>query len=100
MNFQLSPALRSQLKGQYPNKALGFDGAAIKIGTETLERWKAAYRNIRDWPAALQAIDDYCAGNPTDNPRQISRASAWLERRNNERASQALTEAELAGRAW
>jgi hypothetical protein len=82
MIFQVSPSLRSQLSGR--TKVSAFDGAAIKIGPETLERWKVAYRHIRDWAAALQAIDDYCAANPASNAKQISRASSWLERWNAE----------------
>ncbi|SHH25077.1 hypothetical protein [Bradyrhizobium erythrophlei] len=82
MNFQISQALQSKLTGRSINDAPAFIGPAIKIGADTLERWKAAYRHIDEWPAALQAIDDYCAANPADNARQIARASAWLERRN------------------
>ena len=85
MIAQASPALLSKLTGRDANQAPAFNGAAVKIDAQTLDRWKAAYRHIADWPAALQAVDDYCAAIPANNPRQISRASGWLERRNSQK---------------
>lgn len=85
MIVQVSPALQSQLTGRYTSEAPAFNGAAVKIDARTLDRWKAAYRHIRDWPAGLQAIDDFCGTIPAgDNRKQISRASSWLERRNHD----------------
>lgn len=88
MNYQASAALQSKLTGRQTN-ATAFDGVAIKISGDTLERWKAAYRFIEDWPSVLQAVDDYCAAMPADNPKHISRASSWLERRNSRQRTEA-----------
>jgi hypothetical protein len=95
-----SAALRSQLGAVSTGQALAFDGAAIKIGAETLTRWKSAYRHIEDWPAALQAIDDYCSANPADNARMVARASSWLERRNHENRNDSNEAIRLQGRAF
>jgi len=87
MNYQASPALQSKLTGCGTNVP-AFDGVAIKVGGDTLARWKRAYRFIEDRPSVLQAVDDYCAAMPADNPKQISRASSWLERRNSRQRSE------------
>jgi hypothetical protein len=96
-----SPALQSQLSGAVTMPpALAFGGAAIKVGADTLARRKVAYRHIDDWPAALQAIDDYCAANPTDNHRMVARASSWLERRNHENRNDSNEAIRLQGRSF
>jgi hypothetical protein len=96
-----SPALQSQLSGAVTMPpALAFGGTAIKIGADTLARWKMAYRHIDDWPAALQAIDDYCAANPTDNHRMVARASSWLERRNHDNRNDSNEAIRLQGRSF
>jgi hypothetical protein len=96
----ISSSLRSQLEGIQTGHPLAFDGAVIKIGTETLDRWRSAYRHIDDWPAALQAIDDYCVANPDDNSRMIARASSWLERRNHENRNSSNEAIRLQGRSF
>jgi hypothetical protein len=95
-----SPALQSQLSGVATAPACAFGGVTIKIGADTLTRWKTAYRHIDDWPAALQAIDDYCAANPTDNHRMVARASSWLERRNHENRNDSNEAIRLQGRSF
>jgi hypothetical protein len=108
MIAKASPALKAYLAGAdraanqtETNAATAFDGAAIRIDAQTLERWKAAYRHIDDWPAALQAIDDFCASIPAaQNPRQISRASSWLERRNHENRNDSEYAIKLRGRSF
>jgi hypothetical protein len=95
-----SAALRSQLGGVSATQAFAFDGAAIKIGADTLDRWKIAYRHIDDWPAALQAIDDYCTAHPGDNSRMVARASSWLERRNHENRNDSEEAIRLRGRSF
>lgn len=95
-----SPALQSQLGGASTAQAFAFGGVAIKIGNDTLTRWKTAYRHIDDWPAALQAIDDYCVANPTDNHRMVARASSWLERRNHENRNDSNEAIRLQGRSF
>jgi hypothetical protein len=74
-----------------------FGGTTIRIGAETLARWKVAYRHIDDWPAALQAI---CAANPTDNHRMVARASSWLERRNHQNRNDSNEAIRLQGRSF
>ena len=97
----VSPALRSCLAvANSLDDVVAFDGVGIKIGAGTLARWRASYRHIRDWPAALQAIDDFCAANPGDNLRQISRASSWLERRNAENWETSDEAIRLRGRSF
>jgi hypothetical protein len=61
-----------------------FDGTAIDIPGHVIARWQKVYRNIQDWPAALQAVDEFCASFPSDDPTKLSRASLWLEQRNAE----------------
>lgn len=95
-----SSALRSQLGAVSTGQAFVFDGAAIKIGAEQLARWKSVYRHVDDWPAALQAIDDYCLANPADNPRMVARASSWLERRNHENRNDSNEAIRLRGRSF
>jgi hypothetical protein len=96
-----SPALRKHLTGADSSASpLAFDGTAIKIGADILARWKAAYRHIDEWPAALQAIDDYCGANPADNGKQIARASAWLERRNFQNRKDSNEAVRLEGRSF
>lgn len=96
-----SPALRKHLTGADPSiSPPAFDGAAIKIGADTLARWKSAYRHIDEWGAALQAIDDYCAANPADNAKQIARASARLERRNFQNRKDSNEAIRLEGRSF
>jgi hypothetical protein len=96
----VSSALRPQLGGVSTADGLAFDGVAIKIGAETLTRWKSAYRHIDDWPAALQAIDDYCSANSADNSRLVARASSWLERRNHENRNDSNEAIRLQGRSF
>jgi hypothetical protein len=95
-----SPALQSQLTGAATAPGFAFGGSAIKIGADTLARWKTAYRHIDDWPAALQAIDDYCAANLGDNSRMVARASSWLERRNHENRNDSNAAIRLRGRSF
>jgi hypothetical protein len=95
-----SPALQSQLSGALPTPPAPIGGTTIKIGADTLARWKVAYRHIDDWPAALQAIDDYCAANPADNHRMVARASSWLERRNHENRNDSNEAIRLQGRSF
>jgi hypothetical protein len=98
----VSPTLRAKLNAGVglPNQIPGFDGIAIKVGAETLARWRSAYCHIDDWPAALQAIDDYCLANPADNSRMVARASSWLERRNHENRNDSNEAIRLQGRSF
>ena len=64
--------------------APAFEGTAINIPGHVIARWQKVYGNIQDWSAALQAVDDFCASYPSDDPTKLSKASIWLERRNSE----------------
>lgn len=64
--------------------AYAFIGRIVRLNQKDFDRWRAAYRAIPDFLAALQKADDYYSQNPPPDGKWFFPVSRWLEKENSE----------------
>ena len=64
-----------------------FQGKVIRLKFDDLERWRSAYRNIRNIEGDLTSYDDYLVSEGLSNgDKWFHRTSSWLRKQDAEYA--------------